>query len=91
MAEGKAESDKLIPVLSYVIWLVGLIVFLVEKEDKFKRYHALQATVLGIIGFILGITLIGPLLVWLYSLYLAYQVYTGADPRPLAKYIEKYV
>ncbi len=85
------KDDKLIAILSYVIWLVGLIVFLVEKDDKFKRYHALQATVLGIIGLLLSITFIGPLLVWLYSLYLGYKVYKGEDPRPLAKYIEKYV
>ena len=30
-------------------WIGGLIIYLIEKENKFVKYHAMQALVLGII------------------------------------------
>src|ERR1051326_6769649 len=43
--------------LSY-FWIIGLIFFLIEKQNKFVRFHALQGLLYGvgfaIVAFILG-------------------------------------
>ncbi|MBV9706564.1 MAG: DUF4870 domain-containing protein [Chloroflexi bacterium] len=46
--------------LSYVfLWVSGLIIFLLEKQNRFVRFHAMQSILffggLGIINVILGI------------------------------------
>lgn len=38
--------------LSY-IWILGLIFFFVEKSNRFVRFHAAQAILLGIAGVVL--------------------------------------
>lgn len=48
--------------LSYVLtWLTGLIFFLVEKENRFVRFHAMQAILFGagitVISIVLSIAL----------------------------------
>lgn len=71
--------------LSYVgIWVTGLIFLLLEKEDKFVRFHAMQSlvtfgaltvfTMVPIIGWILSpfIVLAGFVL-WLVCIVKAYQ------------------
>ncbi len=48
--------------LAYIgIWISGLIFFLIEKEDKFVRFHALQSIV--VFGG-LTIAMIVPVLGW---------------------------
>ena len=60
--------------LCYVLgWISGLVFFLIEKENKFVRFHALQSIivfgVLFLAGFILGyIPFFGWLLSWLISI-----------------------
>lgn len=39
--------------LSY-IWIVGLIFYFVEKQNKFVRFHAIQSVMLGVVWFIVG-------------------------------------
>ena len=60
-------EPKIAVLLSYLFsWLGGLIFFLMEKENKFVKWNALQALILGIIEmialilfvFILGIPLL---------------------------------
>jgi uncharacterized membrane protein len=46
--------------VSYVLgWITGLIFFLIEKDNKFVRFHALQSIIvfgaLSILGFVLSI------------------------------------
>jgi uncharacterized membrane protein len=49
--------------LSYVgFWITGLIFFLIEKEDKFIRFHALQSLIL--FGF-LNILMVIPVISWI--------------------------
>ena len=44
--------------LSYVLgWITGLIFFLIEKENKFVRFHALQSIITFGGLFILGIAI----------------------------------
>ena len=43
-------DPKIAVLLSYLFsWLGGLIFFLIEKENKFVKWNALQALILGII------------------------------------------
>jgi len=59
---------------AYVLGLVtGLIFFLIEKENKFVRFHAFQSICFSIALFVLGAVLaflpgLGPLLVMLLNL-----------------------
>jgi uncharacterized membrane protein len=42
--------------LSYVLtWVTGLVFFLVEKENRFVRFHAMQAILFGASWFIIAI------------------------------------
>jgi uncharacterized membrane protein len=64
-------EENIAGLLCYVLgWISGLVFFLIEKENKFVRFHALQSIivfgVLFLAGFILGwIPLIGWLIKWL--------------------------
>jgi len=42
---------------SYVAWLIPLIIFFIDKENKFIAFHAMQAFLLGIISTIISIIL----------------------------------
>ena len=42
--------------LSY-IWIVGVIFFIMEKENRFVRFHALQSIMYGVLWFVLVIVL----------------------------------
>jgi uncharacterized membrane protein len=44
---GSGLDPKVAAALSY-IWIVGLIFFFIEKENKFIRFHALQSILFGI-------------------------------------------
>ena len=81
------SDDKLWALLTYVLSpLVPIIILLLEdkKNRPFIKEHNVQALVLGLITFVLGI-LLGwtvfltclPLLVWVYSVYLGIQAYQG--------------
>ncbi|MBM3251512.1 MAG: hypothetical protein FJZ11_01845 [Candidatus Omnitrophica bacterium] len=71
--------------LSYVLgWITGLIFFLVEKNNKFVRFHALQSLILfGVLqlaSIVLIFTIIGPVILgtislalWLVLMITSYQ------------------
>lgn len=76
--------------LSYLVGFVtGIIFLLVEKENKFVRFHALQSTlffvavvlidvllqVIPLLGFLIVVFIIIPVsaVVWLLMMYKAYQ------------------
>ncbi|MEL7610856.1 MAG: DUF4870 domain-containing protein [Bacillota bacterium] len=44
-----------IPGVSYVAWAIPLVIFFVEKQSKFVKFHALQAFSLNLFGFVLGL------------------------------------
>lgn len=87
MAEKKGTglSKNVAGALCYLLgWITGLVFLLIEKEDKFVRFHAMQSVVtFGIltvasfaplVGWILSpfIAIIG-LVLWLVLLVKAYQ------------------
>ena len=51
---GKSSTgldENVAALLSYVMtWVTGLIFFLIEKESRLVRFHAVQALILGIIA-----------------------------------------
>lgn len=53
---GSGLDPKVAAALSY-IWIVGLIFFFIEKENKFVRFHALQSVLFGIANSIILIVL----------------------------------
>lgn len=44
---GTGLDPKVAAAISY-IWIVGLIFFFIEKENKFVRFHAMQSILFGI-------------------------------------------
>lgn len=42
--------------LCYVLtWITGLIFYLIEKDSRYVRFHAMQAILLGVAFFVIGI------------------------------------
>ncbi|OGO59365.1 MAG: hypothetical protein A2025_01775 [Chloroflexi bacterium RBG_19FT_COMBO_47_15] len=64
-------DENVAGLLCYVLgWISGLVFFLIEKENKFVRFHALQSIivfgVLFLAGFIIGwIPFIGWVIAWI--------------------------
>lgn len=46
-----------IPVIKYVAWAVPLVVFFIEKDSKFVKFHSMQAILLSAVGAVLGFIL----------------------------------
>ena len=51
-AGGSGLDPKIAAALSY-IWIVGLVLFFIEKEDRFVRFHALQSIIFGIANMLI--------------------------------------
>ncbi|MDE1860522.1 MAG: hypothetical protein KGH72_02275 [Candidatus Micrarchaeota archaeon] len=91
MADDKKDGSKtatgkdIIYIFTYLLsWLSGIVVYVIAKEgEKRKRFHALQAIILGIVGTILSfIPVVGWLVaavIWVYGLYIGIEAYGGKD------------
>ncbi len=44
-----------IPVVTYVSWLVPLIIFLIEKKSSFVKFHAMQSLLLYAVATVISI------------------------------------
>ena len=66
-------EENVAGLLCYVLgWISGLVFILMEKENKFVRFHAMQSIIvfgtLTVVGFILSrITIIALVISWLLS------------------------
>lgn len=81
------SNRNLVAAIAYVPFisiLISIAIFFVEKEDKFIRFHALQAILLSVVyfalSFLLGNLPLGSALnglvflaIWLYSMYKAWR------------------
>ncbi len=85
---GGAQGRNLIMCIGtyFFTWLSGIIVYLFtnKKEDKYLKFHAMQAILLGIVITIIGllpIPFIGiiSLILWVYGLYVGYKASEGMD------------
>ena len=87
-----SANDKLMAAISYPIPIVAIIILLVQemKNRPFQKYHAIQAiaanivlwVVISILGVVIGLISAGlcgwlPGILWLVTLYFAYQAYQG--------------
>lgn len=67
-------EENIAGLLSYVLgWITGLVFFLIEKENKFVRFHAMQSIIvfgsLTVVSFVLSfIPFIGGIISWLLSI-----------------------
>ena len=53
---GTGLDPKVAAAISY-IWIVGLVFYFIEKENKFIRFHAMQSILFGITNSVLMIVL----------------------------------
>ena len=64
---GKSSTgldENVAALLSYIAtWVSGLVFFLIEKDSRFVRFHAMQAILLGATATIIGLVL------WFISLF----------------------
>ena len=55
-------DENVAALLSYITWIIGLIFFLIEKDSRFVRFHAMQSILLNaaalIVGFVLWFLLV---------------------------------
>ncbi len=56
-ASGSGIDPKVAAALSY-IWIVGVIFFFLEKENKFVRFHAMQSILFGIANTVIMMVLL---------------------------------
>ncbi len=54
---GLGMDPKVAAAISY-IWIVGLIFFFIEKENRFVRFHAMQSILVGIANTVVMFALI---------------------------------
>lgn len=54
---GESNSRVLAAVAYVLTWITGLIIFFVAKNDKYARWHAVQAIGLGIFAFVVSLIL----------------------------------
>ena len=93
----QANDTGLVYVLIYFFtWLTGIIFFVIEKDNKKVRFHALQSIFLGIVMTVLSFTVIlsiVSLLLWIYGIYVGFKQSQGETIRIpyLADYADKYV
>ncbi len=73
MAKSSTGLDENIAaLLSYVMtWVTGLIFFLIEKDSRLVRFHAMQAILLGGTAIVLGVVL---WIVWIVLLIIVAQI-----------------
>lgn len=70
---------------AYILtWITGLIVYLVAKKtDRFTKFNAVQAILLGvIIALIMWVPIFGGLvavILYVYGLFVAYKAYGGTQ------------
>jgi uncharacterized membrane protein len=76
-AQGSGLSPNLAGALAYLLGpITGVIFLLIEKENRFVRFHAMQSTVLGVAWFVLGIALsvlsgVVPVIGWIFGILLS--------------------
>lgn len=73
-----SDTSKLLAAIGYVFWIPAVIALFIEpyKDEKFVKFHAIQALVLGVLVYLiagmLSAVLIGCLI---YPIALIYQIY----------------
>jgi uncharacterized membrane protein len=65
-------DENVAGLLAYIAtWVSGLVFFLIEKDSRFVRFHAMQAILLGASASIIGIVL---WFVWLFGMIISASI-----------------
>lgn len=77
MAKESEVKGNIMYLVCYLFtWLTGLIFYFTQAKDNPEmKFHSVQAILLGIGMFIPLVNI----LVWLYSIYVGYQVYSTGE------------
>jgi uncharacterized membrane protein len=84
-SEDITPDDKLWALLSWLFWPIAVIALLMDKKERpFIKYHAVQAIIVGIVGYglsaLLSTVIVGCFVgvaLLIYVIYLAIQAYKG--------------
>ena len=75
-------DNKIMAVIAYFLGIFSVIFLLIEKEDKFVRFHAAQSIVLAVVMYLSFAIVIGFLLSPLYfilGIFCMYKAYKGEE------------
>ena len=93
------ENDNTMAALAYLLLFVsGIIIYLIEKDkpdkSRYVMFHAVQAIILGVVLSIISIVpVIGQLVVFITVVVMMYKAYTGEEYHlpVIGDYAEKYI
>ncbi len=55
IAYGAAIIVIFIPGIKFIAWLTPIVIYILEKESSFVKFHAMQAFIINIVGIIIEI------------------------------------
>jgi len=98
-ASKPVNNDNTMAAIAYVFGFVsGIIIYLIEKDkpdkSKYVMFHAVQATILGVVWFVIAfLPLIGQLLILISWVVMIYKAYSGEEYHipVIGDYADKYV
>ena len=62
-------DENLAALLSYIVgWISGLVFFLIEKDSRLVRFHAMQSILLNVVAAVLGIG------IWILAIFTGFVV-----------------
>lgn len=76
-----SEDNKMLLLLTYVLFPLGslFIFFTDKKNDPTCKFHAWQALLLWVVQIVSTVVIIGPLIVWLYSCFYGYKLFSSGE------------
>ena len=65
----ESDTSKILAALGYLTGIVALIAILIEpyKNEKFVKFHAIQALGLAVVGIVAGVIAAVPIIGWILS------------------------
>jgi len=65
----ESDTSKILAALGYLTGIVALIAILIEpyKNEKFVKFHAIQALGLAVVGIVAGVIAAVPVIGWILS------------------------
>ncbi len=62
-----SDTSKLLAAFGYIVGLVALIAILIDpyKDEKFVKFHAVQALALWVVGIVISFVSVIPIIGWI--------------------------
>ncbi len=82
-----SDTSKLLVAIGYIFWIVALVAILLDpyKEEKFVKFHAVQALALGVLSVIAWMI---PIIGWIFGIAIFVFQIIGAIKAFGGKYYE---